>query len=234
VLVAIGSVRGAPGATTLVVALASRWRAVIGRPALVVEADPDGGCLAARLGLAARPGLTELAGASRSGLADPDDVWAFAQVARAPGRRGDLSVVVGPAASEPAQAALRAAAEPLAFGLATSLHHDVVVDVGRLRPGSPALPMVAGADARVVVSGAELEAVVALTARRDLLAGLGTWRAVVSGRSGYAPAEIERVLGAPVTAVASLGGERRRDRDLDALVAVLGQARPVPSEEALR
>ncbi len=47
-IVAIGSLRGSPGATTMAVALASVWdRPRAGAP-LVVEADPDGGVLAAR------------------------------------------------------------------------------------------------------------------------------------------------------------------------------------------
>lgn len=231
-LVVIGSIRGAPGATTLMLALASRWRGVVGRSVLVVEADPDGGCLAARLGLAARPGLTELAGASRSGLADPSDAWAFAQAAPGP---GEVSVVVGPAAAEAAQAALRAAAEPLAEGLGTGTDHDVLVDVGRLRPGSPAVPLVAGADERIVVTGRELEAVVALTSRRELLGGLGAWQAVAVGHGGYPPAEIARVLAVPVTGIARHGRDRRRNRDLDALVTTLAATRSgVVEEEVLR
>lgn len=233
-LVAVGSVRGAPGATTLVLAVASRWRAVVGRPAVVVEADPDGGCLAARLGLAARPGLTELAGAARSGLADPGDVWAFAQTARPSGGRREVTVVVGPAAAEPAHAALRAAAEPLGAGLGTAVDHDVIVDAGRLRPGSPALPLVAGADERLVVTGGELEAVVALTSRRDLLTGLGDWQAVVDSGSGYAPGEIEQVLGVVVVGIPRHGRDRQRERALDSLVASLGAARSVEREEARR
>jgi hypothetical protein len=233
VLVTVGSVRGAPGATALALDLVARWRRALGRPAVVVEADPDGGCLAARLGLAARPGLTELAGAARSGLADPGDVWAFAQVAPPPGGRGEVSIVVGPAAAEPAQAALRAASEPLAAGLGSGADHDVVVDVGRLRPGSPALPLVAGADRRLVVTRGELEAVVALSARRDLLTGLGDWRAMVIG-GGYAPAEIERVLGVAAVGIPDHGRDRRRERALDVVLSSFDGPRSTDPVEARR
>ena len=45
---AVGSLRGAPGATTLAMGLAAAWPATTGRRCVVVEADPNGGVLAAR------------------------------------------------------------------------------------------------------------------------------------------------------------------------------------------
>ncbi len=50
VLVAVASVKGSPGVTTLCVALAACWPDPAG--AIVVEADPAGGDVAMRFGLA--------------------------------------------------------------------------------------------------------------------------------------------------------------------------------------
>ena len=57
-LVAMVSVKGAPGVTTLAVGLATRWPR---GEAVVVEADPAGGDLSARFGLAHDPGLAAMA-----------------------------------------------------------------------------------------------------------------------------------------------------------------------------
>ena len=64
---AVGSISGSPGATSLAIDLARTCAGAT--PALLVEVDPDGGRLAARLDLPLRPGLTELAGAARSCVA---------------------------------------------------------------------------------------------------------------------------------------------------------------------
>ena len=64
-LICIASGKGSPGATTLALALA------ISDPELVtlVDADPDGGDLAAWLGISATPGLVSLAAAVRHSFA---------------------------------------------------------------------------------------------------------------------------------------------------------------------
>src|SRR5438067_13781310 len=63
-LVVLGSVKDAPGATTLSVGLVAGWP----QPgAVLLEADPDGGDLAARFGHHPDPGLFSLAAAARSG-----------------------------------------------------------------------------------------------------------------------------------------------------------------------
>ena len=55
-VIAVGSVHGSPGATTLALDLARLCARSPGREVLLIEADPDGGCLAARLDLAVKPG----------------------------------------------------------------------------------------------------------------------------------------------------------------------------------
>jgi MinD-like ATPase involved in chromosome partitioning or flagellar assembly len=63
-LVALASNRGSPGCTTTALALATAWPPARGAP-LLVEADPDGGVLAARIGLGIKPGLIVLCGRAR-------------------------------------------------------------------------------------------------------------------------------------------------------------------------
>ena len=65
-LVAFASTKASPGVTTLCQALAHTWPDP--RRVVVVEADPSGGDLAARLELAPEPGLVSLAAAGRRGL----------------------------------------------------------------------------------------------------------------------------------------------------------------------
>src|SRR5436305_6058470 len=67
-LVVVGSVKDAPGVTTLAVGLVAGWP----QPgAVLVEADPDGGDLAARFGHHPDPGLMSFAAAARSGAGGP-------------------------------------------------------------------------------------------------------------------------------------------------------------------
>src|SRR4051794_13328930 len=110
-LVSIGSTKASPGTTTLALALAvaepsSRW--------LVVEADPDGGSIAARLGLGYEPGLVELAAAARRDRPDSSVIDRFLQPVTE-----EVSVLCGPASAAQAHAALSLSASALAAGLAS-------------------------------------------------------------------------------------------------------------------
>ncbi|QQS23480.1 MAG: hypothetical protein IPM43_08320 [Actinomycetota bacterium] len=214
VLVAVGSIGGSPGVTTLCTALAAQWP----RECVVVEADPDGGRLAARLELGVRPGLTDLGAACRKGGEVPEDaLWRFAQ-------RSSAGVVVVPShpGADQVQALLRGAAEPLANWCVTCRAHDVIADVGRLRPGSPAAAIVRAAHRRLVVVRAEAEDVVALVHRRELLTALGGVE-VVLVRGAYAPREVADALPWPVVAAigAGRGSARARRRAVRRLAADL-------------
>jgi hypothetical protein len=216
-VIAIGSVHGAPGATTLALDLARL------RPAdcLVIEADPDGGSLAARLDLAMRPGLIELAGAARTGIA-ADDLWRFAQPAS-----GGIAVIVAHPAAEQVQAALRAAVHHVGTALQTLGGH-VLIDMGRLRPGSPALGFAALADTTIVMATNSVESVVGIHHRRQLLAGLGDVRLVLDHDSPYTTAEIERTTGHAVWGSAPRAtGRRSGARRHRKLVQLLADLAPV-------
>lgn len=208
-VVAVGSLAGAPGATTLALELARR---ATGR-VLLVEADGDGGRLAAWLDLAVRPGLTDLAASCRMGLADPDELWHFAQA-----DASQLPIVVAHPAADAVGAALRASAAPLGEALraASARGADLVVDIGRFRPGSPVAPLAAAADHRLVVTRPTLDGVALLRHRSELLQAWGGCTVVCVGSRPYAAADIARVAGHDVLAVASRGRGRRARRKAEA------------------
>jgi MinD-like ATPase involved in chromosome partitioning or flagellar assembly len=193
VLVAVASNRGSPGGTTTALALAAAWPAHRGVP-LLVEADPDGGVLAARAGLGIKPGLIELCGRARVALTD-DDVWSFAQELP-----GGVPVLVAHPAAEQCHAALRAAGPRLAEVLAAMPERDAIVDVGRLRPGSPASTIVGRADVLVVVVRPTVEEIAAVVHRAAALRDVGLGLVLIGDRP-YAAREVAAATDLPVVGV---------------------------------
>ncbi len=217
-IIAVGSLHGAPGATTLALDLAR----LAGADSLLIEADPDGGLLAARLFLALKPGLTDLAGAARTGI-DPNNIWKYAQ----PTKNGCAAIVAHPAA-EQVYGALRASADHIGEAL-QALTNTVVLDVGRLRPGSPALALAAYADHTVVVAEPTLESVVALTNRANVLRNLNQVHVVLTGNQPYTPHDVTIASRLPVWGVVERGeGGRRAEMARDTQVKSLLRALSSP------
>lgn len=148
-VIALASVKSSPGVTTSLLALAATWPD--DRPLLLLEADPHGGDLAARTGLTTDPGLTSLAAAGRHALPDGE---LDRHTQRLP---GGLPVVVGPADAEQSTRALQVLGERLAAALRHQSDRDVVVDCGRLHPGSPAHALATSADRLVLVAQPQLD-----------------------------------------------------------------------------
>jgi hypothetical protein len=194
-LIALCSAKGAPGVSTAAVGLGMRWPH--GEP-VVVECDPTGGDLAARFGLRPVPGLVSLAAAARR---DPDPALIGQHSQFLP---GGLRVVPGPVAADQARAALRvlAAREPHVLRSAGNLvNAAVIVDVGRIDLASPALPVVRGADAVLLLARPLVDE---LSHVATLLAAVPTWTrtpGLVLVGSGYPVRDVERELGIPVMAV---------------------------------
>jgi hypothetical protein len=118
-------------------------------------------------------------------------VWEHCQTAA-----GGLVVLPGLAGAEQA-AGLSALWPELAAALRASTGGDVLADLGRLLPGSPALPVAAAADLAVVVTAATVEG---LVHARDRVGGLVSNRppsggpgiaVVVVGRDRDGPAAVE-------------------------------------------
>lgn len=211
-VIAFGSIKASPGVTTTVLALASVWSSE--RSLLIVEADPDGGDLAVRVGLHAEPGLTSLAAAGRrSATAAQGDQ----HVQRLP---GGPRALLGPPDAEQAIRALEMIGDGL--GLSGREDRDVLIDCGRLRPQSPAATFVAQAEIVVIVARPRLDELQHLRARVDQLTASGAQvRLLLVGDKPYPPDEVAHALAVPILGVLpvdpaaaailnGLGGRRTR------------------------
>jgi MinD-like ATPase involved in chromosome partitioning or flagellar assembly len=167
--VAVASVADAPGASTLAVGLSTTWP-FTGEPAVLVEADPDGGRLGTRLGVGVEPGLMSLALATRTTALRLDDVIA------ASASIGEALLLPAPPSAEQAQSALVYCASALAAVIAGDTERAWVLDVGRVSPRSPAMPLAAKADDLLLVSRGDLAALQLLPTRLDALRAAGCRR----------------------------------------------------------
>jgi len=162
-LVVVTGGKGGPGATTLAVGLAGAWAAA-GRSVLLVDLDPAGGDVAAHLPVPdVRHGVAPLLGLP-AGQLDPAAVraestqvgWGLQVLVGLPGP--DTGGLLRPDAT---LALLRAARGVVGVEL-------LVVDPGRLLPGSVAAGTLGVAEVRVLAARADLPG--ALAAQRALAA----------------------------------------------------------------
>lgn len=198
-MVAVVSVKGSPGVTTLCLALAARWPEPA--RAIVVEADPAGGDVAMRFGLALSPGLLSLAAAARgaTGGWDPGLVWRHARAVP-----GGLLVVAAPPDAGRAQGALVALAPP---GGATCWHPDplraaadhpdavVIVDGGRVDPASPAMPLLRAAELLVVLTRSGADDLAHLARRIPEIGGWSRRPVLLLSGPGHSISAVARELG---------------------------------------
>jgi hypothetical protein len=124
-MVALGSAKGSPGATTTTLALASWWH----NPFIIIEADAAGGDIAARCGLPEEPGLVGLAAVLRRSpqlCRSPDTSFTDYVQETSPGIR----VVLAPTGAHQTGAALdllsNTTPPPSAVGT------DLLIDIGRI------------------------------------------------------------------------------------------------------
>ncbi|MEN9805400.1 MAG: hypothetical protein RIS41_2247 [Actinomycetota bacterium] len=188
-LVVTSTIGGLMDLATVSLHIASMWP----RPITVVEADPDGGRLAARHDWDVRPGLVDLATAVRS---RSESSIRLAPLLRR--HSDDVSVIVAPPAAEPIMASLPVLAQHRAR-LDEIVGSDVMIVVGRIRPDSPANDLVRSADLRLLVSRTDLEDVVAVVHRADHLRALGSWQVLTAG-GRYDANEVARTVEWPVVA----------------------------------
>lgn len=169
--------------------IASLWP----RAVTVIEADPDGGRLAARHDWDVRPGLVEMTAALRGAS---DGELDLSSIVRS--HTPQVGVVVAPPAAEPVMAALPVLANRV-LELQRRIATDVIVDIGRIRPDSPANALAAGADRRVLVSRTDLEDIVSIVHRSTHLRSLGEWSILTAG-GRYASSEVDRAIEWPLLA----------------------------------
>lgn len=195
---AFAAAKGSPGVTTSVIALAGAWPSH--REAVVVEADGAGGDLVARLagleetaGLRNAPSTVQLAAAARSGL---DDRVLLEHLQRLPGS-GEVRALVAPSSAFAASMALASLVDS---GLVACLRGldtvDVLIDLGRLDPGSSGLELVRELEEVVLVVRPRVTSVIH---SRDLAMSLRQSGLSVSllivGDSPYSCAEIADAVG---------------------------------------
>ena len=174
-LVAVAAGKHAPGATTLSLALAAVAPTDV-RP-LVVEADPAGGDIAPRAGLAFDPGLVTLAAAVRRG-ASPELLHRHEQ--RLP---NEVRALVAPSSPEQATTALTRSSDALAELLRPE--PLAIVDAGRWYAASPAAPFVCASDIVIVVLRATLEGIEHARTRLETIPGSTRRVAALIGDAHY-------------------------------------------------
>lgn len=184
----VGS-KHSPGATTLAVALACMSGPQ--ERALLVEADPAGGDLAARTGRPLDPGLLSLAAAGRRGMSE-GLLDAHTQTLS-----NGVTALLGPPSPEQAAAALTGIGRILAPVLAER-RGCTVIDAGRWDPRSPARELLHAADIVLVAFRPTVEGVEHVRVRLAAIEALDTRLIAVSvGERPYSAREVAAVL-APV------------------------------------
>ena len=158
---------------------------------LIIEADPAGGDIAARAGLALDPGLVTLAAAARKGL-DPTSMARHIQ----PMASG-IDVLVAPTDPSQTISAVIAIGQPLAALLADR-GGLTLIDLGRSNSSTAGLPLTRVADLAIVVCRPGVASVehARLTLGGLRAAGVRA-AALVIGTKPYSPTEIASALGEP-------------------------------------
>lgn len=193
-VVAVTSAGGAPGATSTAVGLAIAASGVSSSPALLVEADPNGGVLAARFSGKAEPSLLNYVTEARHGFV-MDRIDANTQELG-----GAIRTLVGPPDPSVARRLVRESGMSLFDGLAES-GRPTVFDIGRLDDVSPSAALAARADKTLLTLRPEFDQVQAGLFRVGQLRRLGAdVGLVVIGDEPLAPTEIADAMETPLAA----------------------------------
>ena len=194
-LFAVGSLSGAPGASSLARGLVAVWPSTTAHR-VVVEMDPDGGRLAAQLGLTSEHGVGALASRTRSGGFTVADVLASSSPV------GEWSVVCGPPAMDEAASVSGFVAQRLGHALHADRDGWWVIDAGRLTQRSPVTALVPVADETLLVSSGLAPDLMLVPARVDALRATGAnVSLVIVGSSVWPAAEISAFAECDVLAV---------------------------------
>jgi hypothetical protein len=184
-VIAVGSVKGSPGATTLAAALAVVWP---GDPAAVlVEADCAGGDLGGWHWIPDTSGVASLAGACRTGA-----VTLAEHVRRLP---QGVDVLLGAAARSPATVAVGLLAEA-DHGL-WAKERPTILDVGRLEPDAPSSMLLTQAEVLLLVARGDEASLLRVA---DAKVPTGEVRLMLVGGCRYHHDEITQLTGLPVAA----------------------------------
>jgi MinD-like ATPase involved in chromosome partitioning or flagellar assembly len=189
-VIAMASIKGAPGVTTLACLVGATWPAE--RAVMVAEADRGGGDLAARFGLSSKCGWSTFASASRR---NPTAVAIAPHLQHLP---GGLSVLIGPTRSERAEDPGMIEALLSVLPAQPEGPWDVIADLGRITSGR----LVAGdwlerSDVAVIVVRGDAPSILHVKERATAIRQRSGDRVclVVMGASRYSNAEIEEFTG---------------------------------------
>ncbi|MGE0795435.1 MAG: hypothetical protein AB7O29_08835 [Acidimicrobiia bacterium] len=184
-IVTVGSIRGAPGATSWSLLLAAAWPREFTERRVVLETDPAGGVLGARYGLGVEPGAVRMVtGIRRNGTSSVSLEGVAREV------DAGLFVVPGPESAEQSRSVWVEGAGPVAAHIAGD-PGVWFVDAGRLDEVNPSVAFVDRSLAVVLVVGPRQEDLVQLPSRVDALRRrCRTVGVVVPGRSGFDASEI--------------------------------------------
>lgn len=223
-LIAVCSLKGSPGVTTLATALGARWPGQ--ENPIVVEADPAGGDLMARFRMPESPGLVSLAAAARgrSG-SEPNLLAQHTQLLP-----GGLRVVLGPVGAEQARAALSVLAPGTSSPMRRAADQPgttVIVDCGRVDPDSPAFPIIRGADAMLLVARPHDDELAHVALKLQAAQRWSAKPCFVLVGDGYPTAEVAQVMGIPVM------GRVPRDDKGAAVLCGHGNGRHSPAKSTL-
>ena len=196
-LICVAGGKGAPGASTVALALA--LAAGSDRQVTLVDADPDGGGLAARLGTPSTPGLVSMSAAARHGF-HQDLIDRHTQALTR-----SVALLLAPPSCEQTSGALVGLGRPFAQALAARVS---IADVGRGRPRSPATDLLDEADAALLVIHPTLEGVAhARSQLHDLQQMCRQVNVVCVGDRPYGAGEVADAL--EVDAVTVVPADRR-------------------------
>lgn len=214
-VVALGSFKGAPGVTTLALALAAAWPLGGEARPVVVEADAGGGDLAVRFGLPDVAGLLALAAGARQGGTErgAGELDGCAQDVA-----GSLRAVVAPTGGKQAEPCVaEVAACPSVLRGNSDSQGAVLLDLGRLG-SAPSEELARFADRVVLVAGGGADALAHVAARPAWLEDVRP-ELVVMGECRYSEADIAKALRMErdqihllpwdVQSAAALGGDGR-------------------------
>lgn len=189
------SAKGSPGVTASVLALATVWPAATGRQVLVVDADPAGSGILPGYLRATSPsgrGLVALAAVRPNHLAG-----ALFDACLRLDQSGDVLLL--PGLTDPAQATALTELFSSLPSVLGSLHVDgvdVLIDAGRLDARSGSAPLIAAANARVLVARSSLVSLASVGPVLDRAHRAGqVWRVLVLGPGRpYSTTEVAAAL----------------------------------------
>ncbi|MEM7340484.1 MAG: hypothetical protein AAF467_17640 [Actinomycetota bacterium] len=191
-LVAVSSIKGAPGVSCWALMLAAAWSHSSDR--VLVEADGSGGVVSARYGAPAEPGTGDLLSAARSGqMVAPDLSTVSQQLRPAVDEEPALWMVPAPLLAHQATKQWAALAGPGAAAMAAD-RRLWVADCGRVWPGAPTEHLLVAAQVNVVVSDSSVESLVLVQSRVASLPG--STAVLVVGNPTYGDDEIAQFTNA--------------------------------------